>query len=435
MANKPLIRTLAPIDATKSFGISASYSGDLPYSNRLRIYNAESLAVVYDNTVTSHAIDPFQTIPANTLTNGNRYAAEVTFYDNNGVPSDTSDKSYFVTLETPSFYVDEYSTVGINTLKSAVLTLTLIYGQEESEKLYNFQFFLYNSEHKKIDSSDMFYDIATESTYSFRGLSNRTTYYAKVIGTTDHGMKCETPYIQFFTDFANPNTYGTIYAESDKNGTVNGYTNVVIIQPTDTDPSHFEFDKGYINLEDKELVYQDNINIDGDFTMSIKVKNLVKDVDLLEASGEIYGFVISAISYDDNKFVFKLNAPNAISSYILYSDILDVTPTDIVLIHIRRINDVFVMIVEVHDATYDDKAFWFGTLSPSVDVNKYETWINIDGTPTEKVEPTEVIVYYQNVEPTNGASATQSTSGGDKTIDVVALNEYNIWIADKEDEE
>ena len=70
---KPQINKINPLDATKDNVVSMSYVGNLPYSNRIVIYDATTLAVLYDNTSTNINYSIEHTIPANTLTNGKKY--------------------------------------------------------------------------------------------------------------------------------------------------------------------------------------------------------------------------------------------------------------------------------------------------------------------------------------------------------------------------
>ena len=43
---KPIINKINPLDATKDNVVSMSYVGNLPYSNRIVIYDATTLAVL-----------------------------------------------------------------------------------------------------------------------------------------------------------------------------------------------------------------------------------------------------------------------------------------------------------------------------------------------------------------------------------------------------
>ena len=92
---KPQINKINPLDATKDNIISMSYVGNMPYSNRIVIYDATTLAVLYDNTSTNTNYSIEHTIPANTLTNGKKYAIQGQVFDINGNASALSDKAYF----------------------------------------------------------------------------------------------------------------------------------------------------------------------------------------------------------------------------------------------------------------------------------------------------------------------------------------------------
>ena len=78
---KPQINKINPLDATKDNVVSMSYVGNLPYSNRIVIYDATTLAVLYDDTSTNTNFAIEHTIPANTLTNGKKYAIQGQVFD------------------------------------------------------------------------------------------------------------------------------------------------------------------------------------------------------------------------------------------------------------------------------------------------------------------------------------------------------------------
>ena len=51
--SKPIVNRTKPIDATQDNVVSMSYVGNLPYSNRIIIYDATTLALIYDDTTTN----------------------------------------------------------------------------------------------------------------------------------------------------------------------------------------------------------------------------------------------------------------------------------------------------------------------------------------------------------------------------------------------
>ena len=72
--SKPIINSITPFDSGYDYKVSMSYVGNLPYSNRIIIYDATTLSVLFDDTTTSFSLE--HNIPANTLTNGRKYAIQ-----------------------------------------------------------------------------------------------------------------------------------------------------------------------------------------------------------------------------------------------------------------------------------------------------------------------------------------------------------------------
>lgn len=334
---KPSIKSILPIDALVGGEISASYAGDLPYSNKLVIYLASDLSVVYTNTTTTHALS--HTVPANILTNGERYCATIQFFDDNGVASSVSDKTYFYAYKTPS-----WSLVGITdntTIQNAELGLVLSYSQVDGEPLNSYQFILYTADKVALSSSEIMYDV-TDLTYTFKGLENRTTYYVQAKGETSHGISCDTGLLKIFVDYKNPTSYSRIYADSDINGTVNGYTNIIIIEPVDADPDHYVFDNGFINLENQQVEYNKAYTLTSDFVVCLKEKKAVPEKDMLVVSNidNHRMFKISSHMYND-KIFFKLTVDNPICNYILYSNRFNYTENTVYTIWVKRINNIY----------------------------------------------------------------------------------------------
>ena len=396
---KPILLKIKPFDAKYDYEVSMSYSGNLPYSNKITIYDAESLSVVFTDTVSTHLLK--HTILANTLINGTKYAIECQMFDSKGVASTLSDKVYFWCYETPTFEFE-----GLNnedTIENSTISLALNYWQSSYEKLYSFKFFLYDSYKAILNQSDMSYD-TSNLTYEFKGLDNRTVYYVRATGITNDEIELDTGFIQIFTDFTNPNTYARIYTECDENGTIHGYTNITMIEPT-ANPDDYEFDSGYINLTDKVLVYDQDFLVSGDFTMSIRLKGLKSNTDVLKASNSSAGFTLSNYKYNDGTR-FKLVVPNGLTESIHYSDPIKISPSDVVCVHIRRINNIYLLKVlsEVIDTNV---AMHFGMDLPT-NVTNYDIWIDLDQD-TVKVEKDDVIIHYQEEQPTD-------------------VKQYNVWI-------
>ena len=333
---KPIINKITHVDALKDYVVTMTYNGNQPYSNRLIIYNADTMKVVYDATDTSFLLK--HTIPANTLVNGKKYAVQAQFFDIDGIASSLSDKYYFWTLETPLFYFE-----GINNedvIKSASFEVNVHYFQSNWEDIKSYKFSIYDSAKTLLSDSDVLYYSGTLS-YVYRGLSNDTIYYIRCTGITDRGIELDTGYVKIFVKYENANLYSRIYSEcNEHNGTVKYYTNLILIEPDEDD---YEYEDGYINLSDKTLTYSNNFMVSGNFTISIKCKNAYREGVLLRCSNEDNGFTLSSIFSDDGQLMYKLVVPNGICNYVLYSKKIQVDADDLVTIHIRRINNIYLL--------------------------------------------------------------------------------------------
>lgn len=384
---KPIINKITSVDALKDYIVTMTYNGNQPYSNRIIVYDGDTLGIVFDETIESFLLK--HTIPANTLVNGKKYAVQVQFFDIDGVASALSDKYYFWTLETPLFYFE-----GINNedvIKSASLEVKVHYSQPNWEDVKSYKFSIYDETKVLLSESDVLYYSGTIS-YVYRAMDNNTTYYIRCTGITDRGIELDTGYIKIFVSYENPNLYSRIYSECNEyNGMVKYYTNLILIEP---DEDNYDYEDGFINLLDKTLTYSNNFLVSGDFTMSIKCKDVCREATLLKCSNENSGFTLSSIFADDGSLMYKLIVPNGICNYVLYSNKIQVETDDLVTIHIRRISNVYMLKVftEVGGGIREYN-LWLGESRPYGAIN-YDVWID-NGTGSVKVDKDNVTVFCQ----------------------------------------
>lgn len=410
---KPNIVRMSPVDSTKDFVISMTYSGTLPYSNRIILYDATTLAVLYDNTIENLNYSIEQTVPANTLTNGKKYAVQGQVFDINGKASALSDKMYFWCLATPSFYFD-----GINNeqiIDTASIYANLVYEQSDWEDIGEYRFYLYDEVKQLLVESETFYG-TDHLTYAYRGLSDDKFYYIRAVGTTVNGIQMDTGYIKIFINYENPEDYKLIYAEcNEQNSMVTYQTNFVVINPSDT-TAEYEYENGWINLIDKTLTYDKDFIVNGDFTMSIRGKDMYRNATILKCSNDTMGFTLSSYIYDDGSMRYKLLVPNGLCNYILYSEPIMPEEQDIVTIHIRRINNIYQIECFVEWGEVENHNMWFGESQPPLSqLDNYDVWINIDGANTVTVDKNDVTIFYQKDEPS-----------------LLVENDYDIWIGGNE---
>lgn len=390
---KPIINKITSVDAKKDYVVTMTYSGNQPYSNRIIIYDGTTLEPLIDKTEESFLLK--HTIPANTLVNGKKYAIQVQFFDIYGVASSLSDKYYFWTLETPLFYFE-----GINnedTIKSASFEAKVHYEQSNWEDAKSYKFLIYDEHNKLLSESETMYFSATYTiSYIYRGLSNNTTYYIRCTGVTDRGIELDTGYIKIFVKYENSNLYSRMYSEcNEHNGNVKYYTNLILIEP---DKDDYDYENGYVDLIDKTLTYSENFLISGDFTMSIKHKDAYREAVLLRCCNENYGFTLSSIFADNGLLMYKLVVPNGICNYVLYSEKIQVETDDLVTVHIRRINNIYLLKVFTEFGGGIHKYnLWLGEDRP-IGVVNYDVWID-NGAGIVKVDKDDVTVFYQEENP------------------------------------
>lgn len=412
---KPSVVRLTPQDATKDFTISMTYSGTLPYSNRIVIYDATTLAVVYDATTTNLNYSIEQTVPANTLSNGSKYAVQGQVFDIDGNASSLSDKVYFWCLATPSFYFKDINDGEI--FATASIFANLVYEQTDYEDIGEYRFYLYDEIKNLLLESEAFYDI-DHLTYSYKGLEDDKFYYIRAMGSTVNGIQMDTGYIRIFINYENPEDYKLIYAECDESNSMVTYqTNFIVINPSGSKDNDYEYENGWIDLIDKTLVYDQDFVVDGDFTMTIRGKNMYRNATILKCSNENMGFTLSSFIYDDDTIRYKLSVPNGLCNYILYSDALTLSEFDIIIIHIRRINNVYQLYCFVELGENEElHNMWFGTTQPSTSqVDNYDIWIDIENNGTVRIDKNDVNIFYQTSEPS-----------------LLVENDYDIWIGGEE---
>lgn len=412
---KPSIVRLTPHDSTKDFTISMTYSGTLPYSNRIVIYDATTLAVLYDDTTTNLNYSIEHTVPANTLTNGNKYAVQGQVFDIDGNASSLSDKVYFWCLATPSFYFDNIHDGEI--FDTASIYANLIYEQSDYEDIGEYRFYLYDEIKQLLLESDAFYSV-DNLTYAYKGLSDDKFYYIRAVGSTVNGIQMDTGYIKIFVNYENPEDYKLIYAECDESNSMVTYqTNFIVINPSGSKDGDYEYENGWINLIDKTLVYDQDFIVNGDFTMSIRCKDVYRNATILKCSNDKMGFTLSSYIYDDDTMRYKLSVPNGLCNYILYSEAITPSDYDIVTIHIRRINNVYQLYCFVELSDMEDlHNMWFGETQPSASkLDNYDIWIGVDNDGTVRIDKNNVNIFYQANEPS-----------------VLVENDYDIWIGGEE---
>lgn len=408
---KPIINYIYPFDATIEKKITFTYTGDLPYQNRLIIYDATTLSVIYDRTSASRVL--YCTLPAGTCANGTKYAASIQCYDSSGTASSLSDKTYFWCLDQPSFYFSNVADGDVVTTSS--LYAELLYYQPQDEGLAQFQFFIYDSSQVLLAESQVYYS-TDYLTYNYSGLENETVYYIRAKGLTQYGTELDTGYIEIdiHTDYDNADFTNIDVVCNENSSIVTYYTNFTIVN-SDEDGSTYEYEDSYINLVNNTLHYTTGINVEGDFLLCVKIKEYYDSATLLEASDESYGFTLTSYVYDDAYMRFKLTVYNGLTPYILYSEPYLPEATDVFTIYIKRVNNIYQLYVFMEENESESNMF-FGLTEPSSSIAElYDKWLTTDNTPTVEVLKGNVHRFIMDDEPV-----------------VLAQDLFDIWIGGKD---
>lgn len=392
--SKPIINKIIPFDADMNNTISFSWNGNQSYKNRLIIYSADTMEIVYDKTI--NTFTHVHIVSSKTLTNGKKWIAQFQTFDIDGIASELSDKLYFQTLKTPLFYF--YGLENGQTLQSAFYDAQIYYLQENYEDIQSFKFYLYDGTKTLLSESETMYD-STKIKYQYKGLDNHTIYYFRCHGITVNGMEIDTGYIQIYTDYRRPGKYSIIYAENDPmHGYIKYHTNIVVIQYNGN--RTFNFENGMIDLRnDNEGIYYDaGFVIDGDFTLKLRGMHLNQTATILELKNTKYTLSISSYLYEDGTTRFKLTVPNGLCNYILYSDAIAFNSTDMVCVWLRKINDIYQLEVIVDPDYTDTDNIWYGQQMPP-NPNIYDVWIDAPNLFTYVVNKDDMNAYHSDNEP------------------------------------
>lgn len=389
---KPILTRISPFDGMKEKVVSFSWTGNQAYGNRLIIYDANTLAIVYDNR--SDSMTYTRTLPANTLSNGKKYIAQCQVFDIENIASELSDKIFFITYETPEFYF--YNIENEQTIKAASYEAVVYYFQPEYEEIQSYKFYLYDGTRTLLAESETFYD-GNNIRYIYKGLDNHTKYYIRCYGITVNGMEIDTGYIQVYTDYKAPSTYGLIYAENDAaHGYIKLHTNITVIECSDD--KIFNFQDGMIDLRNDAIHYEEGFVIPDNFTLILRGMALNQTATLLEMSNTQYTITISSYLHDDGKTRFKLTVPNPLGNYILYSNPESFDENAMVGIWVRRINDVYSLKVFVEEDYSLENNMWYGRQLPS-NPELYDSWIDTEDMFTYVVDKDVMKVYTSDDEP------------------------------------
>lgn len=387
---KPIIKKITPPDATQAFNLEFVWKGDRAYYNRVIITNNQTNSVVYDKQVETFNL--YQTIPANTLTNGGTWIVQVAVLyrdpsnTNNFIQSELSDKQIFPTLTTPSFSFAGLSVSADNKVTTSSYQAQIYYDSRENEKIESYMFSLYDVTKKFLFETDRLTD-PYNITYTYRGLDNMTDYYIRCKAITHYGVELDTGMVRIHVKYENPSTYSRIYATPlPHRGCIEVGSNLIVIEYTGNET--FSYNDSQIILTDKTLYYNEGWELQDDFTVILKMQ-YVDYGRIIRLTNGTYNITVDFRMYADGKSRFKLKATNGFNNYILYSNAIVVNYEDKVVLGIHKKNDLFTLklITDNSESTGD---YWWGQNSP-IAAEDYDKWINTEEETTVKKEYEDLV--------------------------------------------
>ena len=317
---KPVINKIGIFDASLEKTITFSWDMQ-PYYNELIVYDADTLSVVYDATVSSMKTQ--HVLAAGTLTNGKKYAAQVKGYTYNKEDSSLSDYIYFICLSTPIVKFTTFDS-DIITITTSTLDAVVTYSQSENEKINYCKFILWNENGQtQISTSDTIYNNASP-THTFKMLENGKTYQVQCTGITQNGIILDTGKVVVHAQYVFPTNYSAILAESNNNdGIVDYRTNLVLVEATENDYSYV--DGSIIDLIDRTLTYKQGFSITDDYLLGVKMKNTsTPDGLLLTLKDDDSTTCLYAVETENEGYYrFKLVVENNAFKYLIYSEELN----------------------------------------------------------------------------------------------------------------
>lgn len=270
---KPIAQGMSAFDATKDQTFSfTSNGGSQVVANQITIRLQDNNSIVYQNKVETYRFE--QTVPANTLTNGNYYNFYFNTYDIDGNESETSNTLQFYCFDTPTLTLTNLPLS--NLIEASDYTFGVTYNQIQGELLNYLKFYLYDDLNNLVSESDFYYgtsELPNNFEHTFNGFENNGNYKVEVIATSVHGMIVNTTY-SFIARYYYPEIFSLINLENvyDK-GYVKINSNIVITDgETPTEPTYIDSEYLDAHEYDNWVQWTEGFSIKTSFTFSAFMK-------------------------------------------------------------------------------------------------------------------------------------------------------------------
>lgn len=358
----PQLYSIAAFDATLSHMIYFTVSGgDQVVANRLLIKtNDNNLTTVYNQVVESYSFN--HTIPANTLTNGEYYVAQIKTYGvNDDITSEESGSPWsspvvFRCYTTPTLTWTNAPETSM--IQESSFTFNFLYEQSEGEELYSYVINLYDNNKNLIHTSGIKYASGeTAFSYKINGLIDDQTYYIKITGITLYNTEISSETL-FFVNYYEPYSRQIFEAKNDScDGWITITNNpIIIIHTSFPDPPIYTKNDTAIDLKnEKDYVKWTNFYQSGDFCVRIwgYSFNTNKKIFIYSKNDALYNLTLyRRDGYEYNSdilqtyYELQVQAENS-QPYFIYSNYINQpSDTDKIFICIKRIEHLYSLYIE-----------------------------------------------------------------------------------------
>lgn len=336
-----------------TFTFTVPSGSDQVTANTLYIRNNTTNEVVYTNAVTSFKLE--NTVPPNVaaLTNGTYYNAYIVTENASGQLSPASNIIQFFCYSTPSFAFSNITPGGV--WDSAQLNATVTYDQDEGELLNSYTMTLYNTAQVQIATSGPQFvgsttPPPTDVSFLFSGLDDNTTYYISATGITVNNTQITTGFVQFTVQYVQPGAFGVLELMNNcEDGYITVQSNAVLIEGTSnpSPPTYIADEEIDLRGTGYWVKWGDGFNINGDFTAKLWFRDANLNTELLNFSNISQQKVTLRYmaDYEDSTKVYVDLISD--SGYYIYSASISApSAQEIVCAQIRRINDIYELILQ-----------------------------------------------------------------------------------------
>lgn len=348
---KPILSSISAFDATSDkIIIFDVQSGQQVIGNTLTIINQTTGSTVYTNTVETFQYS--NTIPANTLVNGESYQATIQTMGVNNVVSPVSDPVQFKCFTTPVVYIEDISSGYI--IRSSNYNFVGSYTQAQGELLQSFEFNLYNANGVLISTSGVRY--SEDINYTFYGLEDNTAYYIELVTNTVNGMITSTERILINVDYEQPSFFTINQLENlCDTGQIQISSNIrVIIGKSNPSPPIYIDDKEVdLRKDGSYVLFDEGFDINSNFTLKLIGRDFNSNSQILKMTGNnitiLLNWMVDSITSDEPKYFMELYCYNDVANfkyYIKSNSISEPTENEDIFVWLQRADGLYDLIIE-----------------------------------------------------------------------------------------